>query len=160
MSFIASINTGANHHGKVAFAINKHDSGPMSSEGATILLRDNFEADRAFLTDFGRFLKPLLMGTQNWLTEKSGINLVTVNYREASDVNSAGTMDKWFNAIGIHGALLEIPKDAGSSYTDTSHVSDLCCINVDVGISLIANTVVNNGKLKDQTQTEQYVIVT
>lgn len=160
MDMINSNNTGANLNGKIAFAVNKHDAGPMSQEGATILIRDNFTYDREFLTDLCMWLKTQLMATQNWLTEKTGLNLSTVWYDLANDPASAGTMDKWLNAIGIHGCLLEIPKEAGSSYADTEHYADLCTINVDVGINLMMNTIVNNSKLKIATQTENYTIVT
>lgn len=160
MDFINSINTGANLHGKVCFAINKHDAGSMSEEGATVLIKDNYKADRAFLDNLLDWMKPLLMGTQNWLTQKSGLNLSTVSYSSHNDANSAGTMDKWLNAIGIHGGLCEIPKSAGASYTDQEHYADLCAINVEVGLNIIASAIRNNEKLKDNTQTAQYVIVT
>ena len=160
MTYINSINTGNNLNGKVCFAVNKHDAGPMSSEGATLFFKDNFESDRAFLKNFTDWMKPLLMATQGWLRQKNGLNLATVSYSPHDESSSAGTMDKWLNAVGIHGCLLEIPTNAGSSYTDTGHVSDLCTINVDVALSLMANVVVNNAKLKDNTQTAQYTIVT
>lgn len=159
MTYLNSINTGANLHGKIAFAVNKHDSGSMSQEGATIYIKDNFESDRKFIKNLIDWFKAHLMGTQNWLTEKSGLNMGTVSYSAHGDESSAGTMDKWLNAIGVHGCLCEIPKDAGSSYTDTQHYADLCAINVDFGLSLIANVAVNNAKLKDNTQTESYEIV-
>ena len=159
MNFVNSLNTGANLNGKVSFAVNKHDAGNMTEEGATILIRDNYESDRKFMTNFLNWMKPLLMSKQNWLTEKSGLNLSTVSYDMAGDSASAGTMDKWLNYSGIHGCLCEIPKGAGTAYTDRDHFADLCAINVDVGLNMINNTIINNAKLKDNTQTEQYVIV-
>lgn len=160
MDFLNSINTGSNLHGKICFAVNKHDAGSMSEEGATIFIKDNYPSDRAFLSNLIDWFKPLLMGTQNWLTEKSGLNIGTVSYSAHGDAGSAGTMDKWYNAIGIHGCLCEIPKDAGSSFADTQHYSDLCAINVEFGLNLLTNVIVNNAKLKNNTQTEQYEIVT
>ena len=159
MDFIDSINTGANLNGKVCFAINKHDAGNMTEEGALVLIRDNYESDRTFLNNFLNWMKPQFMAHHNWLTEKSGLNLATVTYDTAGDSASAGTMDKWLNYTGIHGGLCEIPKGAGSAYSDVNHFSDLCAINVSVGLNMMNNVIVNNAKLKDNTETEQYVIV-
>lgn len=156
MNFINSINTGANLNGKVCFAINKHDAGNMTEEGALVLIRDNYESDRKFLTNFLGWMKPQFMASHNWLTQKNGLNLSTVSYDTAGDPASAGTMDKWLNYTGIHGGLCEIPKGAGSAYTDVNHFSDLCAINVSVGLNMLNNVIVNNAKLKDNTQTEQY----
>lgn len=156
MNFINSVNTGANLQGKICFAINKHDAGNMTKEGALVLIRDNYESDRKFINNFLGWMKPQFMTSHNWLTQKNGLNLSTVSYDIAGDPASAGTMDKWLNYSGIHGGLCEIPKGAGTAYTDSDHFSDLCAINVSVGLNMISNVIVNNAKLKDNTQTEQY----
>lgn len=156
VNYINSLNTGANSSGKIMFAVNKHDAGAMSTEAALIYVEDNYEGDRELLTTLGNWMKPHWMATQNWLTQKNGVNFSTVKAAATDDPDRAGTMDKWFNYNNIHGCLLEIPPVAGSTYTDPDHHSDLCKVNVDYCLTMLANIISKNSLLNNEKQTYTY----
>jgi len=156
---IVANNTGNNLNGKIMFAVNRHDAGLLSNEAAVFYIVDNFESDRRSIASLCEWLKPMVMQYQNWITEKNGINISTIKYEEGGNIDSAGTMDKWFNYNGLHGCLVEIPPSAGPSFTDTNHRSDLCNVHVEFNINLLAHVITNNEMLNNNTQTATYTLV-
>jgi len=155
----------------IFFAVNKHDAGPFSSEGAAVIFTDNFVQDIKVLSGMVKVTDTQIAINQPWVREKERWTSVTrVNLSAVSAMTqpskpwvSCGTMDKWFCIMGVHGALLEIIAYAGSKtvpyddgtegplFDDTDHRSDICEINVSVGLNLISTMMCENERIRENS---------
>ena len=134
------------------FAINQHTSSKISELGEIAYMVDNFVTDRKVMHGLINPLDYNLKETYKWITtvdKYSYKNLIRINDTEFH----GGTMNKWFNAVGIRGCLLEISKSAGLNYDD-EHSDDSIKIFIDIAINLMAYMVGTVGfRFSDNEQT-------
>ncbi|MBE5807168.1 MAG: DUF2817 domain-containing protein [Clostridiales bacterium] len=94
---------------EIAFLINRHDSG-FFQDNASVLPAytvDAMRVDRRVLAPMARALEIEWRRDHKWLAGMHGPNAHRSLFRCNRTSANMGTMDKWANAAGIHGCLLE-----------------------------------------------------
>ena len=134
------------------FTINQHTSSRISEIDEIAYFVDNFVTDRKVMQGLFNALDYNLKETYSWIK-----SVDKYNYKNMIRINDTeihgGTMNKWFNAIGMRGCLVEISKGAGNNYDD-EHSNDSIKIFIDIVTNLIGYMVGSiEYRFSDDTQT-------
>lgn len=117
------------------FAINQHTSSRISELDELCYVVDNYVADRSVMQGLFNVMDYNLKEQYSWIR-----NVDKYNYKNLLRINDTethgGTMNKWFNSIGVRGCLLEIAKGAGSNW-DNEHSNDIIKIFIDIAVNLM-----------------------
>lgn len=126
------------------FAVNRHDSGTLTSEGGRMAyVVDSYKTDVNVLRAFFATMQNALPTDYPWIVQGRPSSAYNLIFSTLSSDTTPGMMDKWFNMYGTHGCLLEISRPATTGYTANKQ-QDFLKINMEIVINMLASVLMQN----------------
>lgn len=152
---------------KIIFAVNKHDTGTISrkingtEEDIVCYLSSNMVTDRTINNGVCSQQNAQVRATDSWIINDCiGMDISADNLIPSVSYQLPGSMDLFFNSVGIHASLLEVSYRAydGSDVTpryNAPHDADLRRLGLDFFINYLASTLEHCDLLLSNDETVQ-----
>lgn len=152
---------------KILFAVNKHDTGSISrklngnEEDIVCYLSSNMVTDRTINNGICAQQNSQVRSTDAWIIDDCiDMDISAENLIPSESWWLAGSMDLFFNSIGIHASLLEVSYSAYDSADTTPrynapHDADLRRLGLDFFINYLASTIEHCDVLLSNDETVQ-----
>jgi len=130
------------------FTVNKHDSDTFSSQGYRLAYdAAKYAIDRYILRCLWSSLDSNIKARYTWILENVPTASTFNLFRNFESTDTHGTMDKWYNAFGMHGCLFESSRP-GTDFTSNLK-SDFLKICLETSVNMITSVIEQNEKIKD-----------
>ena len=152
---------------KIIFAVNKHDTGTISrkingtEEDIVCYLSSNMVTDRTINNGVCSQQNAQVRSTDAWIIDDCiGMDISAENLIPSVSYQLPGSMDLFFNSVGIHASLLEVSYLAYDSSDTTprynaTHDADLRRLGLDFFINYLAATLEHCDLLLSNDETVQ-----
>lgn len=130
------------------FAVNKHDSDTFSSQGYRLAYdAAAYAVDRYILRCLWASLDSNIKARYAWILENVPTASTFNLFRNFESTETHGTLDKWFNAFGMHGCLFESSRP-GTDFTSNLK-GDFLKICLETSVNMITSVIEKNEMIKD-----------
>lgn len=154
-----------NNKDKILFVLNKHDTGPLPNKFATQqpdkvgYVSTMLRSDQLINEGLTEYENQQVRETDGWLITSALQDVSAYRFFAARNVKTPGSLDVFANAIGIHGALLEVVSTVvsvgypGWYPTGAGHHADLARIGLDFSVNWISAMIEKNADVLNDDST-------
>lgn len=126
-------------------AVNAHDSNSVADSKIIGYIASNFVSDNLYGEYSGRKIDSIIKSNPDYYNTLAKLpELLQKNIFGTLISNNVGTMDKWFNTIGVHGFLMELAPYLGNNIFGVVDDDFIQKMNVTVIGVLLSTFVYNN----------------
>ena len=137
-----------NANSNALFVVTKHDSDYYTDASGKIAYSvDNFKTDMNVLRANYAQMHMLLLKKYSWIKANRSSTDYTNLFNNLSTNATHGSMNKWFNSIGVHGCLLEVTRPKSGDYTADKQ-QDFIQINLELSVNMLASILQQNALLQ------------
>lgn len=141
-----------NSNSNALFAVTKHDSNAYSDASGKIgYTVDNYKVDMNVLRGFYGQMHMQLHKKYSWIKTNRPSTAYLSLFNNLSTNDTHGSMNKWFNSIGVHGCLCEVTRPKSGDYT-ADKVQDFIQINLELSMNMLAAVLQQNGLLQSNNK--------
>lgn len=130
------------------FTVNKHDSDTFASQNYRLAYdAAQYAVDRYILRCLWSSLDSNIKSRYTWILENVPTASTFNLFRNFESTETHGTMDKWFNAFGMHGCLFESSRP-GTDFTSNLK-GDFLKICLETSVNMITSVIEKNEMIKE-----------
>lgn len=126
------------------FVISKHDSDTYDSQAYRFGYNvASFSIDRAVFRALWSRMDTEIKKDYPWVLQSYPTTATFNLFRNNATSDNKGTMDKWYNTIGIHGGLYEVSRPSSTGAT-ASHKQDFLAIGLETSVNIVSSVIEHN----------------